>query len=331
MTRAESSTDWIEPGHRIGGYTVEVEIVRSKTEVSYRAVHQVLPRRAVIKVMHAAASHEASMHLLREACMLEALHHPGVVRVYESGVVSRRTWCAYEYVAGPSVASVLAPGSIDRVDAIAMLRDLSEVLVHAHQRGIIHCGLRPGRIVLTGRSRGFPLCISDWSDARAHDAASMPYHPTAAAWHYTSPELACGDAIDDRTDVFALGVIAYQLLTGTLPFDGPIATANDGTTQHIPTEVHCPDAPRELTQLVDQMLSYDRWDRPSCAEVRDELDFLADALSSPVTRTSGLVRMRRPRWTPPLELGDKRRFSRGTRDPVDRDSEGIPTDEIKDA
>jgi serine/threonine protein kinase len=288
----------------------------------------------VIKVMHGSATSAARMHLLREACMLEALQHPGVVRVYESGVLAdRRTWCAYEYVAGPTVASVLSPGSIDRVDAIAVLRDLAEVLVHAHQRGVIHCGLRPGRIVLTGRSRGFPLCVSDWSDARAHDAAPMAYHPSAASWHYTSPELACGDAIDDRTDVFALGVIAYQLLTGALPFDGPIATANDGTTQHIPTEVHCPDAPRELTQLVDQMLSYDRWDRPSGTEVRDELDFLADALSTQIPRESGLVRLRRPRWTPPLQF-DEAKFPRGTRNivdqVVDQDSHGVPTDEIND-
>ena len=320
----------MEPGDRIGDYSIEVEINRTKAEVSYRAVHQVLPRRAVIKVMHGSATSAARMHLLREACMLEALQHPGVVRVYESGVLAdRRTWCAYEYVAGPTVASVLAPGSIDRVDAIAMLRDLAEVLVHAHQRGVIHCGLRPGRIVLTGRSRGFPLCVSDWTDARAHDAAPIPYHPSAASWHYTSPELACGDAIDDRTDVFALGVIAYQVLTGTLPFDGPIATANDGTTQHIPTEVHCPDAPRELTQLVDTMLSYDRWDRPNGTEVRDELDFLADAMSTQVPRESGLVRLRRPRWTPPLQFDDAK-FPRGTRNIVDQDSEGVPTDEIND-
>ncbi|MEJ7597932.1 MAG: hypothetical protein WKG01_08500 [Kofleriaceae bacterium] len=172
---------------------------------------------------------------------------------------------------------------------------------------------------------GFALCLSDWSDARAHDAAPAPYHPTAAAWHYTSPELAAGDALDDRTDVFALGVIAYQVLTGTLPFDGPITSE----TVHIPCDVQCADAPRELTHLVDQMLSFDRWDRPSSSEVRDELDFLADALATPVPRASGLVRLRRPRWTPPIEMSDKR-FPRGTRELTDRDSEGIPSDEIND-
>ena len=90
-----------------------------------------------------------------------------------------------------------------------------------------------------------------------------------------------------------------------------------------------PDAPRELTQLVDTMLSYDRWDRPSGTEVRDELDFLADAMSTQVPRESGLVRLRRPRWTPPLQFDDAK-FPRGTRNIVDQDSEGVPTDEIND-
>src|SRR5687768_6414168 len=279
-------------GDRIGLYVIDSELSTDPTGISYRAVHQVLPRRAVIKVMHAASVYPPvikqplAVHVLREACILEALHHPGVIRLYESGMLSdRRPWFARELVEGATLASLLAPGAIDRIDAIALLRDVADVLDHAYRRGIIHCGLRPDRIVLTGRSRGYPICIAEWGDARAHDAGHTPYAPSPASWHYTSPELANGDPIDDRTDVFALGVIAYQLFTGRLPFDGEgIATASDGSTQHVPTEVHCADAPRELTGLVDSMLSHDRWDRPSMAEVHGDLAWLADVLATPVTR-----------------------------------------------
>jgi len=159
---------------------------------------------------------------------------------------------------------------------------------------------------MTGRTRGFPLCVTDWSDARAHDAKLQQFAPTLAAWHYTSPELACGDPIDDRVDVFALGVIAYQMLTGGMPFEGGIiATIDDGTTQHVPTEIMCPDATPELCKLVDSMLAYDRWDRPSIAEVFAELSWIADALAMPIgTRppAAALVRIRRPRWTPELNF-----------------------------
>lgn len=282
---------------RIGEYRVEQVVGRTPTTIDYRAVHLVLPRRAVIKV---GAPNVEPLAVLREACMLEALHHPGVIRVYESGLLpDRRPWFARELVLGTSIASTLAPGAIDRMDVIALVRDLAEVLAHAHYRGVLHANLRPDKVLLTGKQRGFPLCIVDWSDARAHDASSSPNVASVASWYYTAPEVACGDAIDDRADVFSLGVIAYRLLTGILPFEGQVATTvDDGATQHVPTELRCPDAPRELTSMVDQMLAYDRWDRPSASEVHADLTWLSDALAMP----SRGLRIRRPRWTPPLDF-----------------------------
>lgn len=301
-----ATADRLYLGDRIGNYRIEIELSCGDHWAEYRAVHLVLPRRAVIKVMHGSADQAVAVNMLREACILDALHHPGIVRVYESGLHEARPWFAVELVEGPTIKNLLSPGAIDRVDALALLRDLAEVLEHAYRRGIVHCGLRPERILMTGRARGFPLCISDWSDARAHDAKPQQYVPSQAAWHYTSPELACGDPIDDRTDVFALGVLAYQMLTGRLPFEaGILAIVDDGTTQHVPTEVHSPDVPPELTRLVDQMLAYDRWDRPSAAEVYTELSWLADALTTPIhsrPAAAGLLRIRRPRWTPALQF-----------------------------
>ena len=299
-----ATSERLYAGDRIGNYRIEIERSAGSTCCEYQAVHIVLPRRAIIKVMNATTDQPLAVHMLREACILDALHHPGIVRVYESGIHERRPWFATELVEGPSIRQLLAPGAIDRVDAIALLRDIAEIIEHAFRRGVIHCGIRPERILMTGRTRGFPLCIVDWSDARTHDAKLQQFSPSEAAWHYTSPELACGDPIDDRTDVFAVGVIAYQLLTGGLPFDGGIiATVDDGTTQHVPTEISCPDAPPELTKLVDTMLAYDRWDRPSAAEVFTELSWLADAFTTPITArppAAGMLRIRRPRWTPSI-------------------------------
>jgi serine/threonine-protein kinase len=202
------------------------------------------------------------------------------------------------------------------------LRDLTEVIDHAYRRGVINCGLRPDRIVITGRQRGFPLCVTDWTDARVHDAAPAPFVPTGPSWHYTSPELACGDPIDDRADVFAIGVIAYQLFSCTLPFDnGPIPTDNSSVIQHRPLAQSCPDLPRELCGLVDQMLAYDRWDRPAIAEVFADLSWLAEVLAAPLARPAMRTR---PRWTPNLgfDLVDEptveRIIARKTPDPDER-------------
>jgi eukaryotic-like serine/threonine-protein kinase len=302
------TADRLYLGDRIGNYRVEVERATGPVWSEYRAAHLVLPRRAVLKLMNAETDHPSAVGMLREACLLDALHHPGVLRVYESGIHERRPWFATELVEGPTMRGLMAPGALDKVDIIALLRDIAEVLDHAYRRGVINCGLRPDRVLLTGRSRGFPVCIVDWSDARAHDARLQQFTPSQAAWHYTAPELVCGDPIDDRADVFALGVMAYQMLTGNLPFEGGIiATIDDGTTKHVPTEVCSPDAPPELTKLVDSMLEHDRWDRPSASEVYTELSWLADAFTTPISSrpppAAGSLRIRRPRWTPILQFG----------------------------
>jgi eukaryotic-like serine/threonine-protein kinase len=290
---------------RIGNYRIDGERSRDATQVVYEGRHLVLPRRAILKVMEQTHAPVAAVQLLREACILEALEHPGVVRVYESGLLpDRRPWFAHERVEGATVADLLSHGPLDPAQAAALLRDLSDVLAHAHRRGVIHSSLRPHCIAVTGRARGFPLCIADWSDARTHDTTAPP--PALGAPDYAAPELIRGIAIDDRVDVFALGVLGYQALTGELPFDGAwLATDAGGARQHVPTEVRCPDAPPELTGLVDQLLAWDRFDRPSSAEAHAELASLAADLapaSSP--RSPNVVRVRKPKWTPSLPLGD---------------------------
>jgi serine/threonine-protein kinase len=273
---------------RIGNYRIDGERRRDATSVVYEARHLVLPRRA-------ADVRPAAIQLLREACILEALEHPGIIRVFESGLLpDRKPWFAYERVEGATVGDLLANGPLDPPHAAALLRDIADILEHAHRRGVVHGSLRPDRIVVTGRARGFPLCIADWTDARVHDT-SAPVHAVGPI-EYSAPELVKGDMIDDRVDVFSLGVIAYQTLTGTVP------AVSEVRSQQVLTEVRCPEAPPPLTGLVDQMLAWDRFDRPSSAEVKAELTQLAADLAEPESRAPGVVRIRKPRWTPSLSF-----------------------------
>lgn len=289
-------------GDRIGDYRIERTLWRDDLCIAYAATHVVLPRDAVIEVMHSGGTRLGALRMLREACILEALRHPGVPRVYESGLVGdRRPWVARERVSGPTLAAVLSPWVLERAEAIALLRDLASVLEHAHRRGVIHCDLNPSRVLLADRSRGFPLCLADWSCARMHDAARLTHSVTPASWLYTAPELAAGEPIDERVDVFALGVIAYQMLTGAEPYeDRSVPTAPDGARFHVPTAFRCPGAPEELATLIDRMLAYACEERPSSAEVHDGLAQLAAQLAETAPASAPAPRIRRPRWTPPI-------------------------------
>jgi serine/threonine-protein kinase len=288
-------------GVRIGDYLLEQELAVLSTSFLYRAMHSVLPRHALVKV---AREPSESVAVLREACLLAALPHPGVVRVYETGRLGdQRTWFAYEDVEGMTLADAFAGGELGTIEptvAVGMIRDIAEVLAYAHLRGVIHCAIAPDRLVVA-RGRGFPICVTDWSSARAHDAEPAPAAELVA---FTAPELAGTDAIDDRADVWSLGVIAYRAVTGRMPFETAVTTPVAGL--FVPAEVHAPTAPRELASLIDSMLAFDRWDRPTAAEVRAQLATLA-ATPDEVVDAPIELRIRRPRWTPQIDLGTKLR------------------------
>jgi serine/threonine protein kinase len=320
------------PEVRIGNYRVERELGPTGSGILLQARHQVLPRRAIIKVVQAAfaALPPFVVQTLREACILEAIGHPGVPIVYESGLLrDRRPWFAFEVIRGPTLEEVMASGTMPIIEVAGLVRDLAEILEHAHRRGVIHRGLRPDRIVVTN-DRRFPLCIPDWSEAIAHDAsACVP--PPDGCHGYVAPELAHQDAggaerVDDRADVFALGAIAYRALTGVLPF-----AVGSEVVPCVPVHERRPGTPRELAAIIDSLLSFDRFDRPSASEVRGEVDWLfstlpalqqraavADCPSSASSDQPEMLhhevpsskdakdrvvllehpRMRRPRWTP---------------------------------
>jgi len=145
LKEAAGQSDRLYLGDRIGNYRIEIVMSDGAIASEYRGIHMVLPRRALIKVMHAATEPHAAVHVLREACMLDALHHPGIVRVYESGIHERRPWFATELVEGPTIRNQLTPKALDRADAIGLLRDIAEILDHAFRRGVIHCACVPER------------------------------------------------------------------------------------------------------------------------------------------------------------------------------------------
>ncbi|MEO7735855.1 MAG: protein kinase [Kofleriaceae bacterium] len=248
MARTTTS-DRFAAGARIGDYVVDHELAYEANAITYLATHVVLPRQAHIKVTHP-GSREAAVQLLREACILEALSHAGIPRVHECGVLGdRRPWAAIERMPGVTLERYAGGGPLALSDLVVALRDVADILRHAHDRGVVHRRLTAAAIVRTQRRRS-TYAIAAWGDACTLDTAG-------------------GIAVDPRDDVSALGEIAFRALTGASP-DGAASAAS-----------LCPGAPPELIALLDQMLA-EPVARPVATEVYDRALWLCDTLETPL-------------------------------------------------
>lgn len=215
-----------------------------ETGTVYEARHILLPRRVLLKIMHSGSwSRAIAMAVLREACLLEALSHPGIPRVYECGVLpDKRPWTAFELIDGTTIGELQRPGPMPVADVIAMLRDVGDLLSHAHARGVVHRQLTAHTIVKTAE-RSLGHAVVNWDSALTLDTRANVM-------------------LDTRDDVFALGVVAFRALTGVMPDVQPTRDA-------------FPAAPTELARLIDEMLATEPVARPTSAEVVDRAQWLA--------------------------------------------------------
>jgi serine/threonine protein kinase len=236
--------DHFGTGTRVGDYTIDNEVTSERNGVVYHATHLVLPRKVCLKVM-TGGSRQVAVQLLREACLLEALSHAGIPRVYECGVLAdKRPWVAFERIDGENLATQLARGPLSLAELVALLRDIAEVLHHAHARGVVHRGLVTEAIVCTP-SRPLRICLRGWDAAGTVDSV-----------HH----------LDARDDVYALGAIAFRALTGCLHTPSVSATE------------WCPAGPAELTALIDVMLDANARVRPTADEVAARARWLATTI-----------------------------------------------------
>jgi eukaryotic-like serine/threonine-protein kinase len=275
------------PDSLVGSYRIVKEIGRGGMGTVYEAVHTVLPRRAAVKVMHAELRRQPGMatRMVQEASILEDIRHPGVVRVYECNVLpDHRPWIAMELVQGETLASRLHYASRLRpIEVATLLAEVADVLASVHARGVIHRDLKPDNLLLTPSDRDFPLRLVDWGVARLGPAGRLTLDGlTPGTPIYMSPEQATGKDIGAPCDMYSLGVIAYEALTGHPPFDG--RTLAEVVCMHLTSEPEplagrC-SAPASLCKLVHRMLEKRPSLRPVALEVRQLARALVAEMSS---------------------------------------------------
>ncbi|HWH15068.1 MAG TPA: protein kinase, partial [Miltoncostaeaceae bacterium] len=205
------------PGEQFGRYVIEAELGRGGQAVVYRA-HQDGPERAVaLKVFDEIEDAAKLARFRREAVAAARVEHPRIVTVYESGDVGGVPFLAMRLVPGPSLAEVLSRfGALPPRRALAILSDVAEAVDAAHAHGLVHRDIKPANVLLDLDERAF---LSDFGVARLED---LPRLTRRGDWlgtvEYVSPEQAEGRPATPASDVYAFGVLAYEVLTGRPPF-----------------------------------------------------------------------------------------------------------------
>ncbi len=252
----------------------------------YEAGHTVLPRRAALKVMHGDLRRQPGMatRIVQEAAILDSVRHPGIVRVYDCSVLpDHRPWIAMELVEGDTLANRLHDlTALAPVEVATLLGDVADVLAAVHKVGVVHRDLKPDNLLCTPTDYDYPIRVLDWGVARMGPIGRLTIDGlTPGTPIYMSPEQATGRDVGAPCDLYSLGVIAYEALTGRPPFDGH--TLAEVVCMHLtrapaPLRARC-GAPAEQCNLVGRMLHKEPMARPTAAEVRQAARAIARELS----------------------------------------------------
>ena len=274
----------------------------------YRATDTRLGRTVAVKALRggALADDVARARMRSEARLASTVHHPGVAQVYDyddcSTTHGGMAFIVMEYVEGRSLAQVLREDDRLPVDqVVSVVHQVAEALTAAHAAGVVHRDLKPANIMLTTTGRAV---LVDFGIASS--AASEPLTETGAligTADYLSPEQAAGRPATPRSDLYSLGVVAYQCLTGTSPFrrDHHVATA----LAHLQDELPALDAsvPHEVRELVRHLTEKNPTDRPAdAAEVARRAAHASAARPAPEPPTTALPLPARRRTRRPVAL-----------------------------
>jgi serine/threonine protein kinase len=256
----------------IPGYEPLAELGRGGMGVVYKALQVALNRVVAVKMILEGgdASPELRQRFRAEAEAAARLAHPNVVQVYEVGEHAGRTFLALEFVAGNSLARKLGGKPVSAAEAAALVEPLARAVQHAHERGVVHRDLKPANVLLSVgqafqpdsskdvrlESLTYVPKITDFGLARRQQPESGQTHATIPGELlgtpvYMAPEQTWADSQDvgERTDVYGLGAILYQMLTGRVPFEGANLIETVLKVRNQPVAL-----PRKLNPAVDRRL-----------------------------------------------------------------------------
>ncbi|HUJ62551.1 MAG TPA: serine/threonine-protein kinase [Kofleriaceae bacterium] len=308
-------TDELPVGAMAGPWRVEHELGRGGMGSVYAVTHAEIGKRAALKVMHHRwVGPAAAERVLLEARVVNQVGHPNIVDIFETGELpDGRPYMVMERLDGVSLGARAREGKILPDTVVDILLQISDALIAAHAVGVIHRDLKLDNVFLTDNADdpSVPRAkLLDWGIAKVigGDKRTTQEGMLIGTPQYVSPEQARGAVVTEKTDVYSLGVMAFELFVEQLPFDAE--TAAELMTMHMreappaPSELW-PDIPDELEALLVTMLAKDPEARPSMLSVAHSLERIKQeldrrrVLAPPlrVTFPSVTIRpRRRPRW-----------------------------------
>ena len=278
-----------------GKYRITGELGKGGMGVVYKAEDAKLERSVALKFLppELTEDSEARERFVREARAAAALSHNHICTVYEIGEEEKRLFIAMEYIEGESLRQKIARGPLSRDEALRIAIQVAEGLAEAHKKKIIHRDVKPGNIMLTDKGTAK---VMDFGLAKALGRSLITKEAkTIGTVAYMSPEQAQGQPVDFRTDIWSLGVVLYEMLTGRLPFKGE----HDQSIIHSilkrepePISRHRKDVPQGLERVIGRALAKDPADRyPSMEELSADLKALSEGLKPHKAKT-GIFRGR---------------------------------------
>jgi len=239
---------------QLGRYVIESEIGRGAMGVVFKATDSVLQRTVAVKTVNMAMEKDHAdkyeARFYHEARAAGALNHPNIVTVYDAGKAGDVVYMAMEYIQGVELRNLLVEGQAMGVpQAVSIAAQVAEGLAYAHQQGVVHRDIKPANIMVVADG---PVKITDFGIARMRASADLTQTGMMlGSPKYMSPEQVIGKRADHRSDIFSLGVILYEMLTGAAPFSGENVTALMYQIINF-----APPAPSSINRQVPEMLDF---------------------------------------------------------------------------
>lgn len=242
----------------------------------YKAQDKLLDRAVAVKILHQQYANDAEFveKFRREATAAAKLAHPNIVNIYDVGEDGGSQYIVMEYVSGPTLKEVIQQkGCLEPIEAVRIAKEIASALESAHRNNLVHCDIKPHNILVMPDGH---IKVTDFGIARAVSASTMTYSGSVmGSVHYFSPEQAKGTVITTKSDVYSLGVVLYEMLTGQLPFNGETSVSialKHLQEEPVPIRQLNPSIPPVLEAIVQKAMSKAPADRPSSTELYADLN-----------------------------------------------------------